>query len=272
MTDLCLYEVADGVATITFNRPERNNGMNGALELAYYRALERARDDRDARVIVVTGAGRSFCPGADLAGERRPDDEPLPNGRIPTTFPATITKPMIAAVNGGCAGVGLVQALHCDVRFASSGAKFTTAFARRGLVAEYGIAWLLERLVGRGRASDLLLSGRTFDAAEALQLGVVNRVYEPTDLLAETLAYARDIAVNVAPSSAATMKEQLRRIDGQTYAEAVADAHRYMYESLRGPDSREGIGAFVERRDPAFLPLGEGSTFSWMDPAARPPA
>src|SRR4051812_45282843 len=150
MTDadeLCLYDVRDGVAVVTLNRPDRNNAMIGALEVAYFRRLGQANDDREVRAIVVTGAGKSFCPGADLAHRRQPGDLPLPNGQIPTTFPQTVDKPLVAAINGACAGVGLVQALHCDVRFAAAQAKFTTAFARRGLIAEYGVAWLLPPLL-----------------------------------------------------------------------------------------------------------------------------
>ena len=183
MTDLCLYEVRDGVAVVTFNRPDRNNGMTGALELAYFARLAEANEDREARAVVVTGAGRSFCPGADLGHRGEPGDEPLPNTKVPTTFPLTIDKPLVAAINGGCAGVGLVQALQCDVRFAATQAKFTTAFARRGLIAEYGVAWLLPRIVGQAAAADLLLSARVFDAAEALRMGLVTAVVDRDEVL-----------------------------------------------------------------------------------------
>ncbi len=263
--ELCLYEVRDGgVAVVTLNRPERNNGMNGNLELAYFRTLERAQGDRDVRAIVVTGAGKAFCPGADLGGAKQPGDEPLPNAQVETSFPLSIDKPMIAAVNGACAGVGLVQALQCDIRFGAKGAKFTTAFARRGLIAEYGIAWLLSRTVGRGAAADLLLSGRVFTAEEAFAMGLLNRLCEPQTLLEEATAYAADLAANVSPASMATMKEQLRRVEEQSFDEALQEAHALMRESLGGPDVGEGIGSFLERRQAAFLPLGEGTTFGWM--------
>ncbi|MGE4086422.1 MAG: enoyl-CoA hydratase-related protein, partial [Vicinamibacterales bacterium] len=146
--DLCLYDVADGVALVTLNRPERNNGMNGDLEVAFLTRLLQAADDPAARAIVITGAGKAFCPGADLAGGPKTSSEPLPNTKIPVDVARRIDKPLIAAINGACAGVGLVQALYCDVRFADANAKFTCAFPRRGLIAEYGIAWILPRVAG----------------------------------------------------------------------------------------------------------------------------
>lgn len=263
--DLCLYEVRDGVALITFNRPERNNGMNGDLEVAYLTRLRQAAADPAARAIVITGSGKSFCPGADLAGAPGTSSEPLPNTQIPVDVAMGIDKPMIAAINGGCAGVGLVQALYCDVRFAAAGAKFTTAFGRRGLIAEYGIAWILPRIVGRGLGMDLLVSGRTFTAEEALSMGLVNRVCDPATVLEEALAYARDVAVNVSPASMATIKRQVNRYQWMDWDGALADSHALMRHSATQPDVREGIGAFVERRTPSFPPLGEGSHYPWMD-------
>ena len=263
--DLCLYEVRDGVALITFNRPERNNGMNGELEIAYLTRLLEAADDPAARAIVVTGAGKSFCPGADLAGGTSAGSEPLPNTKVPVDVALRIQKPLVAAINGGCAGVGLVQALYCDVRFAAAGAKFTTAFARRGLIAEYGIAWILPRIVGRGAGLDLLLSGRTFTAEEGLQMGLVNRVCDPPSVVEDALAYARDVAANVSPASMATIKRQVSRYEWMDWDGALADSHALMRQSASQPDVKEGIGAFVERRQAAFAPLGEGSHFPWMD-------
>jgi enoyl-CoA hydratase/carnithine racemase len=262
--DLCLYEVHDGVAVVTLNRPERNNGMTGALELAYFARLAQAAEDREARAVVVTGSGRSFCPGADLGNRLEPGDEPLPNTKIPTTFPLGIDKPLVAAINGGCAGVGLVQALQCDVRFAATQAKFTTAFARRGLIAEYAIAWLLPRIVGQGPATDLLMSGRVFDAAEALRIGLVAAVVDRDDVLTTAIAYAKDLADNVSPASMATIKEQLRRSHTVSLDEALADSNELMRQSTQGPDVREGVDSYLEGRPPAFLPLGEGTTYPWM--------
>ena len=267
--DLCLYEVRDGVAVVTLNRPERNNGMTGELEIAYLSRLLQAEADSTVRVIVVTGTGKSFCPGADLAGGR--GAEPLPNTKLPVDTALRLNKPILAAINGGCAGVGLVQAMYCDVRFAAAGAKFTTAFARRGLIAEYGIAWLLPRLVGRGAALDLLVSGRTFDAADALQIGLVSRVCDPATLLEDALAYAADLVANVSPASMATIRRQVSQYEWMDWDSALADSNHLMYQSTRGVDVKEGIGAFVERRTPNFAPFGEGSRFPWME-RSTPPA
>ena len=154
------------------------------------------------RVIVVTGAGRGFCAGADFERLQgiQPGEAGEPDKR-PHSFPTTIRKPIIAAVNGACAGLGMVYALMCDLVFTAAEAKWTTAFSRRGLIAEYGMAWVLPRLIGQARALDLLLSGRTFTGAEAHELGMANRVAPAETLLAETLAYAKDLAVHSSPAS-----------------------------------------------------------------------
>jgi enoyl-CoA hydratase/carnithine racemase len=163
-------------------------------------------------------------------------------------------------INGACAGIGLVQALMCDVRFAASGAKLTTAFARRGLVAEHGISWLLPRLIGPARALDLLLSGRVLLAEEALELGLVNRVLEPGELLEQTLAYAVELAQHCSPASMATMKRQVYDALEQGLEEATGEADRLMLESFAAPDFVEGVTSFLERRDPRFAPLGASSS------------
>ncbi|MCW2541543.1 MAG: enoyl-CoA hydratase [Frankiales bacterium] len=258
VNDICLYEVQDGVATVTLNRPERNNGLTGELELAYLRQLERAAEDTAVRVIIVTGAGKMFCPGADLAMRGGPADEPLPNSKIPTDLPSTIGKPIIAAVNGGCAGAGLAHALLCDLRFAATTAKFATSFSRRGLIAEYGMAWTLPRLVGFGAANDLLLSGRTFDAQEALRLGLVNALFERESLMTETLRYARELASESSPTAMAVIKAQLHRYQATELHPAVVDGDRLMRIALAGPDAVEGRNAFVAKRSPAFPPLDPG--------------
>jgi enoyl-CoA hydratase/carnithine racemase len=262
VNDICLYEVQDGVATVTLNRPERNNGLTGELELAYLRQLERAADDTSARVIVVTGAGKMFCPGADLAMRGDPAGEPLPNSKIPTDFPSTIAKPIIAAINGGCAGAGLAHALQCDIRFAAASAKFATSFSRRGLIAEYGMAWTLPRLVGFGAANELLLSGRTFDAQEAFRLGLVNALFEREALLTETLRYARELASEASPAAMAVIKGQLHRYQVTDLHDAVEDSARLMRIALAGPDAVEGRTAFVAKRNPSFPPVGQGTQFA----------
>lgn len=256
-TDLCLYEVAGGVATLTLNRTERNNAWNLDLENAYFDGLERAREDDAVRVIVLTAAGKMFSPGADtnvLQGIE--SNEGGGDGvRRPQTFPLTIPKPIIVAINGSCAGIALCQVLMCDIRFAAAGAKFTTAFVRRGLVAEHGSSWILPRLIGQARALDLLLSGRVFLAEEAAELGLVNKVLPKESLLEETLAYARDLAANCSPKSMATIKAQVYRHLELGLRDAMREANQLMTRSFGYPDFREGVQSFVERREPAFESL-----------------
>ncbi len=259
-----LLDVADdGVATLTLNRPHRHNAWNPVLERRFYELLDEAgRDDR-VRAVVLTGAGRSFCPGVDsqrldsIAGSAIDL-----TGRISPTFTYAFRKPLIAAVNGACAGLGLVQALMCDVRFAARGAKFATSFSRRGLAGEYGITWLLPRLIGTERAMDLLLSGRTVDADEARALGLVSRVTEPGEVLIAATAYARDLAANCSPASMALIKHQVLTGLDATYEQAMRSAYRAMAVLAEGPDFREGIDSFIQKRPPKFPPLPAG-----LDPA-----
>jgi enoyl-CoA hydratase/carnithine racemase len=254
--DLALLDITSGVATITFNRPAANNGWTGGLEQAYYDRLEQCNADPQVKAIVITGAGRSFCPGADMnmlsnaVGGKTPGD--LIESRQPVDFPLTINKPMIAAINGACAGVGLIQALMCDIRFAVPGAKFTAAFARRGLIAEYGSAWLLPRIVGHANALDLLMSSRVVLAPEAHSMGLVNRVVDPEHLVDEACAYAHDLATNCSPTSMAVMKQQIDRAWNMNFNEAITEAHRLMGITTRRPDFTEGVTSFVQKRTPDF--------------------
>jgi enoyl-CoA hydratase/carnithine racemase len=172
-------------------------------------------------------------------------------------FVTTLRKPVIAAINGACAGIGLAQALMCDVRFAAAGAKFTTSFARRGLVAEYAISWILPRIVGWGVALDLLLSGRVFYAEEAAQLGLVKEVVQPDELVNRTLDYAEDIAAHCAPSSLAEIKRQVYGDAIRDVADASARAEALMHESMLRSDFIEGIMSFFEKRPPVFPPLSD---------------
>ena len=262
--DLCTYAVSDGIATLTFNRPDSMNGMTGNMEVAYFERLRQAEADSDVRVIVVTGAGRAFCPGADLAHRAGPDDHSLPNAEIPRTLPLDIRKPMIAAINGACAGVGLAYALQCDLRFAVKQAKFTTAFSRRGLIGEYGMAWLLHAIAGRQVALDLLLSARVIQGEEATQLGLISGAFEADELMPHVLAYAADLAANVSPASMATIKYQVNTEPASSAHRATEHAEGLMRESLDGSDVGEGIASFLEKRQVAFPPLGEGTDFGWM--------
>jgi enoyl-CoA hydratase/carnithine racemase len=252
-TEVVLYEVEDGVAVLTLNRPDRLNAWVPEMQVRYFDLLEEAAADGSVRAIVVTGAGRGFCAGADmevLQGSATSED--ARGDSRPQTFPTTIPKPVIAAVNGPAAGLGLVMALQCDIRFAAAGAKLTTAFARRGLIAEHGISWTLPRLVGSANALDLLFSGRVILAEEALAMGLVNAVHPAEELLDRTLAYARELATWSSPTSMAVMKKQVYEHMERGAAEALEESNRLMGESFERPDFAEGVAAFVERREPRF--------------------
>ncbi len=263
--DLCTSTVENGIAVLSFNRPDSMNGMTGDMEVAYFNRLLEAEADPDVRVIVVTGAGRAFCPGADLAHRPGEDEEPLPNASMPRTTPLGISKPMIAAINGACAGVGLAYALQCDLRFAADGAKFTTAFARRGLIGEYGMAWLLNAIAGRQVALDLLMSARVVLAEEAAELGIISKAVPADELMSTVMSYASDLAANASPASMATIKHQVNTEPALPARDALIHAEGLMRESLQGADVTEGIASFLEKRQVAFAALGHGTTFDWMD-------
>jgi enoyl-CoA hydratase/carnithine racemase len=261
MSEVVQMQVEDGVALLTLNRPERLNAWTTEMEHVYFALLEQCGADEQVRAIVVTGTGRGFCAGADMQQLQELGDGTLIESaetveRRPQSLPLSIPKPIIAAINGACAGIGLVQALMCDLRFAAEGAKLTTAFARRGLIAEHGISWILPRLVGPARALDLLLSGRVVFAEEALALGLVSRVYAPDRLLDAALEYAGELAAHCSPASMATMKRQVYADLERTLPDALAEADRLMLASFTAPDFVEGVASFVERRDPRFATLG----------------
>jgi enoyl-CoA hydratase/carnithine racemase len=231
------------------------------MEHAYFAMLEECGASAEVRVIVVTGAGRGFCAGADMHDLQALGDGTLETSghepqRRPQSFPLTIPKPIIAAINGACAGIGLAQALMCDMRFAAEGAKLTSAFARRGLIAEHGTSWMLPRLIGPARALDLLLSGRVVLAEEAAELGLVNRVLRPESLLEQTIDYARELAVSCSPASMATMKRQVYADFERGLSAALEAADELMLASFLAPDFQEGVKSFIERRDPRFAALG----------------
>ena len=254
---LVLFEVdANGVGLITLNRPQRSNAWNPSLEKRFYEVLDAADTDPAVRACVLTGAGRAFCPGVD---SQRLDDlvgRPMDlTGRRSPAWTFAFRKPLIAAINGACAGLGMVQALMCDVRFAARGARFATAFARRGLAGEYGMTWLLPRLVGPELALDLLLSGRTFDADEAHRIGLVSRLVEPGELLAAARGYARELARHSAPASMAMIKHQVLTDLDADYASATRRAYRAMAYLADQPDFREGMDSYLDKRQPDFRPL-----------------
>src|SRR5271163_3551007 len=263
------YGVADAIATITLHRPERLNAWTGRMHTEYRSLLSRATDDATVRVIVVTGAGRGFCAGADTraleghvarGGYDAGVDDHLarPGWGVQPEFDADfayhfgIPKPIIAAINGPAAGVGLVLACYCDLRLAARGAKLTTSHGRLGLPAEYGLSWLLPRLVGVTRAADLLLSSRVVLAEEAERLGLVNRVLPPDELLAFTYDYAGRLATEIAPSALTATKLQLYRDLHGDVASSVRDAGARMVDMMAGVDFAEGVAALTEKRPPAF--------------------
>ncbi|MFG2351681.1 enoyl-CoA hydratase-related protein [Streptomyces phaeochromogenes] len=254
--DLVLYEVdEDGVATVTLNRPERKNAWSIPMERRFFALLDEAAEDPAVRVVVITGAGRAFCPGMDvqrLEQNAQPGQSLNLQARVPMYSRRSMPKPMIAAVNGACAGIGLVQALICDIRFAARGARFTTAFTRRGLAGEYNMPYVLPRVVGLENALDLLLSGRVFDADEAKELGLVSRVVEPEDLLDAARAYARDIARNCSPRAMAVVRHQVYGDLDRDFTGALARSYSAMEFFAGSPDFREGVASFVEKREPKF--------------------
>jgi enoyl-CoA hydratase/carnithine racemase len=268
-----LYGVADGVATITLNRPEKLNAWTATMEQEVRLAIQQAERDDGVRVIVLTGAGRGFCAGADLSllstvaehglDEKRRQQALRHNGTAQDEsvradfrskhcyFPA-VGKAVIAAINGPVVGLGLLIALFCDLRFASDAARFSTAFSRRGLVAEYGMAWMLPRLVGVGNALDLLFSARMIDANEAMRMGLVNQIFPQAIFLEKVQDYARDLAAGVSPRSIRVIKRQVYEAMFQTLAEAVEISEREMLASLGSEDFKEGVAHFLEKRAPAF--------------------
>jgi enoyl-CoA hydratase/carnithine racemase len=254
---LVLLEVSrDGVATFTLNEPEQRNGWSAAMEGRYFDLLREADADPAVRAGVLTGAGTSFCPGINMARLQSIAGKTLDlSGRRPQYTPRLFRKPLIAAINGACAGIGLVQVLQCDVRFAAAGAKFSTAFARRGLGAEYNMSWVLPRLIGVENALDLLLSGRTFPAEEAHRLGLVSRVVDPETVLASAQEYARDIAQNCSPTAVALIKHQVLADLDVGFEEAMLRSARVMALTNGSAEIAEGVASFRERRAPAFAPL-----------------
>ncbi len=257
MPEELLFQKQGRVAVLTFDRPERNNAITPKMRDHYFDLLERCRDDSSIRSIVLTGAGKSFSVGADVQALKASDQHTIDRIREPgrpVHLPLSIPKPIVCAINGGCAGVSLVHALCCDVRFAAEGAKLTTAFARRGLIAEYGISWLLPRLIGQSHALDLLLSGRVVTAEEAERMGLVNGVLPRDELLERAVKYAADLAEHSSPASMAVMKRQVYLDFGRSIDEAADQALEEMVRSFRRPDVKEGAASFLERRKAEFPP------------------
>jgi enoyl-CoA hydratase/carnithine racemase len=271
-----LYGVKDHIAVITLNRPDKLNAWTAPMQASIKRAVIDAANDDNVRVIVVTGAGRGFCAGADMGNlqqirpekwnERElartdneveppksnlgPDVGDLYGGRF--GYLMSIRKPIIAAINGPCAGIGLVFTLYCDLRFAASEAKFTTSFAQRGLIAEHGISWLLPRITGTAHALDLLFSARKFSAEEAGRINLVNRVFPQDKFLPAVMEYAKQLADTVSPRAMAVMKAQVWKALYQDLNDAIAIGDAEMQKSFATEDFKEGVAHFVEKRAPRF--------------------
>jgi len=251
-----LISVADGVAVVTLNRPERLNAWTGRMETEYRALMASAAEDAAVRVIVVTGAGRGFCAGADAAALGPMTSTGVYDSGVREevergfAWQLRLPKPVIAAVNGPVAGVGLVLALFCDLRFAVPGAKLTTSFGRLGLPAEYGTSWLLPRLVGRSRAADLLFSSRVVLAEAGLGMGLVDRVCS----VEETMAYARAIASEISPSSLRVFKEQLWAdvVEARSLDASIETSYELLQRMVGEDDFREGVRAMQEKRPPRF--------------------
>jgi enoyl-CoA hydratase/carnithine racemase len=274
-----LYGVKDRVATITLNRPDKLNAYTGRMSHSIKQAMAQANGDPNVRVIVLTGAGRGFCAGADMGvlsdavaaggggtGSSRESD-------LDKHFDAAIDlnsefadaerfgffvktkKPIIAAINGPIAGIGLVMALYADIRFAADDAVFTTSFAQRGLIAEHGISWLLPKLIGQANAMDLLFSARKIRADEALHMGLVNKVYARDSFMADVMAYAHYLTQHVSPRSMAIMKAQVWKANFQDFNEALDVADGEMKKSLAHSEFKEGVSHFLEKRAPRFADI-----------------
>ncbi len=266
------YNVSGRVATVTLNRPDKLNAWTRTMEAEVRQAVEEASADDGVRVIVLTGAGRGFCAGADMSllqSVVARGSHPLPDSAANSdaagaaadvrqdfqrqySYLPAVPKPVIAAINGPAVGLGLVIAMFCDLRFASDDARFGTAFARRGLIAEYGLAWLLPKVIGHANALDLLLSARIINAQEALRIGLVNQVFAPDKFVDNVYAYAHDLAEKVSPRSLRVIKRQVYEAMFQTLGQSLDTATIEMRASLQCEDFKEGVAHFVEKRAPSF--------------------
>ncbi|MBH80847.1 MAG: enoyl-CoA hydratase [Gammaproteobacteria bacterium] len=275
MYEQILYDVQDPVAIITMNRPESLNALTPRMQAEIRHALAEAEANPAVVGIVLTGAGRGFCAGADIGGldataagegqeqedlsalDASPGDRSMgENFQVSNTYLLSVQKPIIAAINGPCAGLGFCYALLCDLRFAERQAKFTTAFSQRGLIAEHASSWLLPRLVGTGRALDLLWSARIFTGDEAKQLGVVERAVEKGESVRAAVDYIKEMAAVAAPTSFKVIKAQVYRHLNMELGEAMRESNDWMAHSLGQEDFKEGVRSFIEKRPPEFKRVG----------------
>jgi enoyl-CoA hydratase/carnithine racemase len=256
-----LYELSQGIATIKFNRPEKLNTWTASMEAGLRTMLAEASRDPEARVIVMTGAGRAFCAGADLSGERTqrlapPDNAPRGDFEQRYSYMLAVPKPIIAAINGAMAGVGLCLALYSDLRYMAQSAKLNTAFARRGLIAEHGSSWLLPRLIGPMNAMELLLTGKTIDAQRAADMGLVNLLPDE-GFLDRVLEVARELATFSSPRAMSIIKRQVIEDLSRPLGEAAVNADIEQFQCFATEDLKEGIASFLEKRPPNFKGLSD---------------
>jgi enoyl-CoA hydratase/carnithine racemase len=266
-----IYEIDGPVATITMNRPDTLNALTSLTQAEIRHALDASEKNGDVIGTVLTGAGRGFCSGVDMkslgnmtkAGKRvgesyehlaadpgNPDDDP--NYKSSPTYFLGLRKPLIAAVNGACAGLGFSYATFCDMRFVDPNARFITSFGPRGLIAEHGTSWMLPRLVGPSNALDLFWTSRRLEAEEAYRIGYANRLCEAGECVSDAQSYLKTIAGTSAPMSIMMMKKQVYRHLNQELGEAMDESTRWMDESLVRDDFKEGVASFVEKRPPNF--------------------
>jgi len=265
------YTVEDPVAVITMNRPDNLNAFTTRMLAEIRHALGEAEKDDRVVGIILTGAGRGFCAGMDMnalndmssGGGRGPEDlsalaakpgNPDMGDDFTTTYAylLAIQKPLIAAINGACAGLGFCFALLCDMRFVERQAKFSAAFSQRGLVAEHGASWILPRLIGPGRALDLLWSSRRFDGVEAEKLGLAERLCDTGDAVKAAKEYIQMLAASAAPISLKVMKQQVYRHLNMPIGASLKETNRLMDESLKRGEFKEGVRSFIEKRPPRF--------------------
>jgi enoyl-CoA hydratase/carnithine racemase len=243
-------EQIDHVMVLRLNRPEAMNTVTSGMYADLTAALQRADADPHTRAVVVTGVGKAFCVGADIKDLNSEEARALTQGPAQTPFMTAV--PVVAAINGACAGVGLMLALQSDVRFVSESARLATSFSRRGMIAEQEMAWLLTTIVGRGRASDLLLSGRTFTGAEALTYGLAQFAVPAADVFPSALAYAADLTANCSPRAAVAIKQQLAEAPSMSATASRGVGQRLALEAFDWPDFAEGAASWLERRSPNF--------------------
>lgn len=253
-----LYLLDRQVAWITLNRPARRNALSASMDAELRASVIRAEHDPDCRVICISGMGEGFCSGADLRASPAPSAE-LPYALEPQSledfrfgYLIQARKPIVAAINGAAVGVGLVLAAFCDIRIVSAQARLGFTYSRVGLVAEYGIAWWLPRLIGPGASNDLLLSGRLIEAAEARQMGLVNHVVEAEGFNAHVEDYLLALVERCSPRSLGVIKQQAWAAHEQTLLEAVRSSQQALNVARRSADHQEGVLAFREKRLPRF--------------------